>query len=74
LMKQPKKCGTSHKTMNKGISHNRETFVKKALAMMTYGMTTFIMITLLLMMLPPSYRVVGYPMATFILATLASHV
>jgi hypothetical protein len=50
--------------MNKGISHNRETFVKKALAMMTYGMTTFNMITLLLMMLPPSYRFGGYPMAT----------
>jgi CRISPR/Cas system-associated endonuclease Cas3-HD len=34
------------------ISHNRESFVKKAQAMMTYGMTTFIMITLLLMKLP----------------------
>jgi hypothetical protein len=61
LTKQPKRCDTSQKTMNKGISHNRETFIKKALAMTTYGMTTFIMITLLLMMLPPSYRVVGYP-------------
>ena len=38
--------------MNKGITHNRETFVKKALAMMTYGMTTFTMIALLSMMLP----------------------
>jgi hypothetical protein len=73
-MKQPKRCDTSHKTTNKGISHNRESFIKKALAMMTYGMTTFIMITLLLMMLPPSYRIAGYPMATFIQTTLASHV
>jgi hypothetical protein len=39
--------------MNKGISHNRESFVKKSPAMMTYGMITFIMITFLLMMLPP---------------------
>jgi hypothetical protein len=46
-MKQPKRYVTSHKTMSKGISHNRESFVKKAQAMMTYGMTTFIMITLL---------------------------
>jgi hypothetical protein len=52
-MKQPKRCDTSHKTMNKGISNNRESFVKKAPAMMTYGMTTFIKITLLLMMLSP---------------------
>jgi ABC-type Fe3+-citrate transport system substrate-binding protein len=37
-----KEMHTSHKTMNKGISHNRETFIKKTLAMMTYGMTTFI--------------------------------
>ena len=60
--------------MNKGISHNRESYIKKALAMMTYGMTTFIMITLLLMMHPPSYRIIGYPMATFIQTTPASHV
>jgi hypothetical protein len=73
-MKQPKRCITSHKTTNKDISHNRESFVKKAQAMMTYGMTTFIMITLLLMMLPPSYRIVGYPMATFIQTTPVSHV
>jgi hypothetical protein len=32
------------------------------------------MITLLLMMLPPSYRIAGYPMATFIQTTPASHV
>jgi hypothetical protein len=37
-------------------------------------MTTFIMIALLLMMLPPSYRIAGYPMATFIQTTTASHV
>jgi hypothetical protein len=42
--------------------------------MMTYGMMIFIMITLLLMMLPPSYRIVGYPMANFIETTTASHV
>jgi hypothetical protein len=52
LTKQPKKCDISHSTLSKGISHNRETFIKKAPAMMTYGMTTFIMIALLLMMLP----------------------
>jgi hypothetical protein len=74
LTKQPKKCGTSHKTMNKDISHNRETFIKKALAMMTNCMTTFIMITLLLMMLPTSYRVAGYPMVNFVQATPTSHV
>jgi hypothetical protein len=51
LTKQPKKCDTSHKTMNKGISHNREVFIKKALAMMTFGMTSFTTIALLLMML-----------------------
>jgi hypothetical protein len=38
--------------MNKGISHNRETFVKKALVMMIYDMTTFTMTALLSMMLP----------------------
>jgi hypothetical protein len=53
LMKQPKRCVTSHMTTRKGISHSRESFIKKAQAMMTYGMMTFIMITLLLMMLPP---------------------
>jgi hypothetical protein len=42
--------------------------------MTTYGMTTFIMITLRLMMLPPSYRIAGYPMATFIQTTPSSHV
>jgi hypothetical protein len=51
-MKLPKKCATSHKTTNKGIGHSRVSFVRKAQAMMTYGMTIFIMITLLLMMLP----------------------
>jgi hypothetical protein len=72
-MKQPKRCVTSHKTTSKGISHNRESFVKKAQAMMTYGMTIFIMITLLLMMLPlatelqatpwpPSYKPPQLPM------------
>jgi hypothetical protein len=42
--------------------------------MMTYGMRTFIMITLLLMMLPPSYKIAGYPMANFIQTTTAPHV
>jgi pilus assembly protein TadC len=45
------KCYTSHRTLNKGISHNTETFVKKAPVMMTYGMMTFTMIALLLMTL-----------------------
>ena len=61
LTKLPKKCDTSHKTLSKGISHNRETFVKKVLAMMTYGMTTFIMITLLLMMLPLAIELQATP-------------
>jgi hypothetical protein len=61
LMKQPKRCVTSHKTTSKDIWHNRESFAKKALAMMTYGMTTFIMIPLLLMMPPPSHRIAGIP-------------
>jgi hypothetical protein len=46
-------CVTSDKTTSKGVGHNRESFVRKAQAMMTYDMTIFIMITLLLMMLPP---------------------
>jgi hypothetical protein len=56
------------------MRHIKESFVKKAQSIMTYGMMTFIMITLLLMMLPPSYRITGYPMATFIQTTPASHV
>jgi hypothetical protein len=52
LTKQPKKCDTLHRTLNKGINHSRKPFVKKDLAMMTYGMTTFTMIALLLMTLP----------------------
>jgi hypothetical protein len=39
-------------TLIKGINHNKKTFVKKALAMMTYGTTTFTMIALLFMTLP----------------------
>jgi pilus assembly protein TadC len=60
--------------MNKGISHNKESFVKKAIAMIAYGMMTFIMIALFFMILPPSYRIAGYPMATFIQTTPASHI
>jgi hypothetical protein len=41
---------------------------------MACGMTTFTMIALLLMTLPPSYIVVGCPMATFIQATSATQV
>jgi hypothetical protein len=49
-MKLPKKCVISRKTTtDKG--HNRESFVKKAQAMMTNGIMIFIMVTLLLMML-----------------------
>jgi hypothetical protein len=73
-MKQLKRCDTSHKTTSKGVGHNRESFVRKAKAMMMYGMTIFIMITLLLMMLPPSYRIVGYSMAIFVQTTTVSHV
>jgi hypothetical protein len=74
LMKQSKKCITSHKTTSKSVSHSRESFVKKAQAMMTYGMTIFIMITLLLMMLPPNYRITAYPMTTIVQTTTTSHV
>jgi hypothetical protein len=40
------------RTLNKGINHSRKPFIKKDLAMMTDGMTTFTMIALLLMTLP----------------------
>jgi hypothetical protein len=60
-MKLPKRCVTSHKTTSKGVGHNIVSFVRKAQAMMTYGMTIFNMITLLLVMLPPSYIIAGYP-------------
>jgi hypothetical protein len=73
-MKLPKRCATSHKTTNKGEGHIRESFVRKAQAMMTYGMAISIMITLLLMMLPPRHRIAGYPRATFIQTTTTSHV
>jgi hypothetical protein len=39
------------KSLSKGTSHNKEIFVKKALAMMTCGMMIFTMIALLLMTL-----------------------
>jgi hypothetical protein len=51
-MKLPKRCATSHKTTSKGVGHNRESFVRKAQSIMTYGITISIMIKLLLMMLP----------------------
>jgi hypothetical protein len=53
LTKQPRKCDILRKTLSKGTNHNKETFVKKASAMMTCGMMIFTMITLLLMMLSP---------------------
>jgi hypothetical protein len=74
LMKLLKRCATSHKTTSKGVVHNKERFVRKAQAMMMYGMTTSIIITLLLMMLPPSHRIASYPMATFVQTATASHV
>jgi hypothetical protein len=49
-MKLLKKCVISHKT-TKDEGHNRESFVKKARAMMTNGNMIFIMVTLILMML-----------------------
>ena len=73
-MKLPKKCAISHKTTSKDEGHNRESFVRKAQVMMMYGMTISIMVTLLLMMLPPSNRVEGYLMANFVQTTIASHV
>jgi hypothetical protein len=74
LMKLSKRCDTSHKTTSKDEGHNRESFIRKAQAAMTYGMTISIMVTLLLMKLPPSIRVAGYPMATFIQTATAFHV
>jgi hypothetical protein len=44
------KCVTSRK-MTKDEGHNRESFIKKAQAMMMNGMMISIMVTLLLMML-----------------------
>jgi hypothetical protein len=38
---------------SKGVGHTRESFIRKAQVMMMYGMTISIIITLLLMMLPP---------------------
>jgi predicted nucleic acid-binding Zn ribbon protein len=52
-MKLPKRCTISHKTTSKDEGHSRESFVKKAQAMMMYGMTILIMVTMLLMMLLP---------------------
>jgi hypothetical protein len=43
----------SHKTTSKDEGRTRESFVRKAQAMMMYGMTIPIMVTLLLMMLLP---------------------
>jgi hypothetical protein len=39
-----------------------------------YGMMISIMVTLILMMLPPSSRIAGYPMAAFVQITTAPHV
>jgi hypothetical protein len=74
LMKLPKRCAISHKTTSKDKGHNRESFVRKAQVMMMYGMTISIMVTLLLMVLPPSSKVACYPMATFVQTAIASHV
>jgi hypothetical protein len=49
-MNLPKKYAISRKT-TKDEGHNRESFIKKAQAMMMNGMMIFIMVTLLLMML-----------------------
>jgi hypothetical protein len=40
-MKQPRKCVTLHKKLSKGIDHNKETFVRRAPAMMICGMMIF---------------------------------
>jgi hypothetical protein len=52
-MKLLKRCAISHKTTSKDAGHNRESFVRKAEAMMMYGLTISIMVTLLLIMLLP---------------------
>jgi hypothetical protein len=74
LLMLPKRCATSHKTTSKDEGHNEERFVRKAQVMMMYGMLISIMVTLLLMMLPPSSRVAGYSMDTFVQTATASHV
>jgi hypothetical protein len=51
LMKQVKRCDTSHKILNnKGIDHIKETFDRKAPATKTCGMKILTMTILLLMM------------------------
>jgi hypothetical protein len=52
-MKLPRRYAISLKTTRKDEGHNRESFIRKAQVMMTYGMTISIMVTSLLMMLPP---------------------
>jgi hypothetical protein len=52
-MKQPRKCDTSHKIQNKGIDHNKETFVRKAPATNICSMMILTMTILFLMMLLP---------------------
>jgi hypothetical protein len=73
-MKLSKRCAISHKTTSKDEGQDRESFVRKAQVMIIYGMTISIMVTLLLMMLPPSSRVAGYPMATFVQTTTSPYV
>jgi predicted nucleic acid binding AN1-type Zn finger protein len=53
LTKLPKRCAISHKTTSKDEGHNRESFIRKAQVMMMYGMMISVMVTLLLMILPP---------------------
>jgi hypothetical protein len=72
-MKQLKKCATSRRTI-KDEGLNIESFVKKLQSTMMDGMMICTMVILLLMMLFPSSRVAGYPMAIFIQAITAPHV
>jgi hypothetical protein len=73
-MKLPKRCAISQKRTSKDEGHNRESFVRKARVMMIYGMMISIMVTFLLMMLAPSSRIAGYPMAIFVQTAIAPHV
>jgi hypothetical protein len=63
-MKLLKKCVISHK-MTKDEGLNRESFVKKVQSIMTNGMMTFSMATLLSMMIPVTPQVLPRALAQY---------
>jgi hypothetical protein len=72
-MKLLKKCVILLK-MNKTEGPNTGSFVRKAYSTRMDGMMILIMTPLLLMMLLPYSRTIGYSMATILQATSATHV